>query len=99
MESRADLFNQQPCILIRNDMQSLEICSSFWKSLGMKVFQMDSQVHDKTFSDISHLPCWKEPFICIFRKRNTRGYSRNECKGFSPRLGKANKNLWDVFKR
>ena len=63
-------------------MQSLEICSSFWKSLGMKVFQMDSQVHDKTFFDISHLPhvIGRAFYLYIQEKRNTRGYSRNECK-------------------
>ena len=100
IESRADLFNQQPCILIRNDMQSLETCSSFWKSLGMKIFQMDSQIHDKTFSDISHLPhvIGRAFYLYIQEKEIPEDILGTSAKELL-RLGKANKNLWDeIFK-
>ncbi len=96
IESRPDLFNKQPCILIGKSSQSLNLCQLFWESLGMKIFNMDPQDHDKIFSDTSHLPhiIGRAFYLYLKEKEISEEILGTSAKELL-RLGKANKNLWD----
>ena len=59
MYGRHDLFDNKWCVLIKdkntnkNHLLKLKI---FWKSIGSKTVEMDTEKHDKIFSITSHLP-------------------------------------------
>jgi len=57
--SRDDLFCGAACILTTTkttDHESEDVLSNFWSELGCVVETMTPQLHDRIFSDISHIP-------------------------------------------
>lgn len=57
--ARADLFQNALCILTpgeKTDQAALVIVDSFWKSLGMRTYQMSPAEHDRALAEVSHLP-------------------------------------------
>ncbi len=55
----ADLFFQRKCILTpteRTSATALERVTQVWNSVGADVLCMDTQLHDRIFAAVSHLP-------------------------------------------
>lgn len=55
----AELFNNSACIVTpieETDKNKLEIIINIWKSIGMKVYLMSPEEHDKIMANISHMP-------------------------------------------
>lgn len=55
----ADLFAGRVCVLTPVESTSKEQLSrlhGFWKSLGMRVVEMDAAAHDRALAETSHLP-------------------------------------------
>lgn len=52
------LFENRFCILtpFDKDLESIEVISKFWKSIGMQVQLMDSEHHDRVLAMTSHIP-------------------------------------------
>ena len=54
-----DLFENKWCVLIKDkntNKSHLSKLKSFWKSIGSKTIEMNTEKHDKIFSITSHLP-------------------------------------------
>jgi prephenate dehydrogenase len=57
--ARADLYQNALCILTptsKTDPAALEMVEQFWKSLGMRLWQLSPDKHDRLLADVSHLP-------------------------------------------
>lgn len=55
----AELFKNSVCIVTpveETDKDKLDVVTRVWKTIGMKVFLMDPEEHDKIMANISHMP-------------------------------------------
>lgn len=57
--AEADLFEGRPCIVTPHGFSpsvAVDRLQSFWEALGMQVFRMSPNEHDRILAHISHLP-------------------------------------------
>lgn len=55
----AELFKNSPCIITpieETDKNKLDVVNKVWKSIGMRVYLMSPEEHDKIMANISHMP-------------------------------------------
>ena len=102
-----DLFNNKWCVLIKDkqtNLKHLKILRIFWKKIGSKTVEMDSDKHDKIFSMTSHLPHLIAYNLVKsaqdFEKKqryNLLKYSAGGLRDFS-RIAASNEIMWrDIF--
>ncbi len=104
---KEDLFENKWCVLIKDkktNIKHLNFLRSFWKKVGSKTVEMNSEKHDKIFSMTSHLPHLIAYNLVKsaqdFEKKqryNLIKYSAGGLRDFS-RIAASNEIMWrDIF--
>jgi len=102
--AQQNLFSGKRCIISpekKTDKSWIQVVRRFWKSLGCKVSEMDSELHDQMFASVSHLPHLLA-YACIQTITNTDtqealGHSGAGLKDFS-RIASSSPQMWaDIF--
>jgi len=58
INARADLFKNQPLIIIKDKVkpENIEFVKRFWEGLGSRIFEMTLEQHNRIVGLVSHLP-------------------------------------------
>lgn len=100
---KEDLFKGGTCIvtpLKNSNYQKINILTSFWKYVGMKVIKMTPKQHDKYISGISHLPHLISFALINCQKENILKRKEIIGRGFkdTTRIAASNEEIWtDIF--
>ncbi len=57
--SHADLFDERVCVvtpLSSSDRKAVDAVATFWRRLGLSVFELSPEAHDQALAQTSHLP-------------------------------------------
>lgn len=101
---RADLFDNRACLVVEPDADALPHHESFqrtcvfWRHLGMRVFGLSAQEHDRLVAETSHLPHLLASALSAWLDRDAQGQARRNAAGpglrDTTRIAAGDPDLW-----